>query len=269
MFPESISDTEPGVTADAGDAHPSSDGPSSADATQDPPEQEQPKAQSAQGTEDDSADQMESGNAEDGDDTQSNASLDGNLACKLIDFKLSSSEQQQEQQQPPVDSSPGAARAEPESPGSSDEFQHTCPTCKKSFRHAATLSRHQKSHLQEIQAEEAAKKKGRQTARLTPSSSPKAGEGESQDEGTPEKEVNGSSVETSGAEEDERDRDREERSDEEEDSGSSESKGGDGENGAAGKTDKRKKICSMCNKRFWSLQDLTRHMRSHTGQSQC
>lgn len=214
---------------------------------------------------------MESGNIEDGDDTQSNASLDGNLACKLIDFKLSSGGQQQEQQRPPAVASPGATRAEPESPGSSDEFQHTCPTCKKSFRHAATLSRHQKSHLQECQAEEAAKKKGHQAAaRPTPSSSPKAGEGESQDEGTPEKDVNGSSVETSGAEEDEREKERDERSEEEEeDSGSSESKGADGENGAAGKTDKRKKICSMCNKRFWSLQDLTRHMRSHTGQSKC
>lgn len=31
------------------------------------------------------------------------------------------------------------------------------------------------------------------------------------------------------------------------------------------KADKRKKVCTVCNKRFWSLQDLTRHMRSHTG----
>uniref|UniRef100_A0A2I3H1U9 Ras-responsive element-binding protein 1 n=1 Tax=Nomascus leucogenys TaxID=61853 RepID=A0A2I3H1U9_NOMLE len=34
----------------------------------------------------------------------------------------------------------------------------------------------------------------------------------------------------------------------------------------ASKADKRKKVCSVCNKRFWSLQDLTRHMRSHTGE---
>ncbi|KAL9869808.1 ras-responsive element-binding protein 1 isoform 4-T7 [Geothlypis trichas] len=32
------------------------------------------------------------------------------------------------------------------------------------------------------------------------------------------------------------------------------------------KADKRKKVCTVCNKRFWSLQDLTRHMRSHTGE---
>ncbi|KPP62886.1 hypothetical protein Z043_118901, partial [Scleropages formosus] len=35
---------------------------------------------------------------------------------------------------------------------------------------------------------------------------------------------------------------------------------------AGNKADKRKKICSMCGKRFWSLQDLTRHTRSHTGE---
>lgn len=27
----------------------------------------------------------------------------------------------------------------------------------------------------------------------------------------------------------------------------------------------RKVFCSFCVKRFWSLQDLRRHMRSHTG----
>uniref|UniRef100_A0A8B9Q860 Ras-responsive element-binding protein 1 n=1 Tax=Apteryx owenii TaxID=8824 RepID=A0A8B9Q860_APTOW len=32
------------------------------------------------------------------------------------------------------------------------------------------------------------------------------------------------------------------------------------------KADKRKKVCTVCTKRFWSLQDLTRHMRSHTGE---
>uniref|UniRef100_A0A8C0HXQ4 Ras-responsive element-binding protein 1 n=1 Tax=Balaenoptera musculus TaxID=9771 RepID=A0A8C0HXQ4_BALMU len=35
---------------------------------------------------------------------------------------------------------------------------------------------------------------------------------------------------------------------------------------ASSKADKRKKVCSVCSKRFWSLQDLTRHMRSHTGE---
>uniref|UniRef100_UPI00359028F2 ras-responsive element-binding protein 1-like isoform X2 n=1 Tax=Myxine glutinosa TaxID=7769 RepID=UPI00359028F2 len=30
--------------------------------------------------------------------------------------------------------------------------------------------------------------------------------------------------------------------------------------------EKRRKVCEVCQKRFWSLQDLTRHMRSHTGE---
>lgn len=249
-----MSDTEQG-SADAGDAYPTSEGSKGSGEAQEPTLQEQltaseqRRAQRGSDDADDSkTDDMESTAVEDSDDTGSNKSLDVNLACKLIDFKLSPGGQQ-------------------ELEGSSaDEFQHTCPTCKKSFRHATTLNRHQKSHQQEIQAEEPAKKKVR-PPRQTPSTSPKAEK--ERDGGTPEKDANGSSVETSGAEEDEREKDQEDRSDEDEDSGSSEYKGGDGEHGSAGKTDKRKKVCNMCNKRFWSLQDLTRHMRSHTGQYKC
>ncbi|XP_061429083.1 ras-responsive element-binding protein 1-like isoform X3 [Lethenteron reissneri] len=39
-----------------------------------------------------------------------------------------------------------------------------------------------------------------------------------------------------------------------------------GEAGGGKEREKRKKVCEVCNKRFWSLQDLTRHMRSHTGE---
>lgn len=207
---------------------------------------------------DDRAEDMENTVAEDSDDTQSNKSLDVNLACKLIDFKLTPSGQPQHMG---VVAAASAARAELDS-GSADHFQHTCPTCKKSFRHATTLNRHLKSHLQEAQAEEAARKKARQPKPTTSN----AGEAEAEQDGAALEKDNinsSSSAENSGGEED--DKEREDRSDEEEDSASTESKGGSGENGGAGKTDKRKKICSMCNKRFWSLQDLTRHMRSHTG----
>uniref|UniRef100_A0A3Q3KLF7 C2H2-type domain-containing protein n=1 Tax=Monopterus albus TaxID=43700 RepID=A0A3Q3KLF7_MONAL len=60
----------------------------------------------------------------------------------------------------------------------------------------------------------------------------------------------------------EEDKEKEERSDEE----APEPKSLEGGEVPAGRVDKRKKICSVCGKRFWSLQDLTRHMRSHTGE---
>ena len=64
--------------------------------------------------------------------------------------------------------------------------------------------------------------------------------------------------------EEEEDEEEEERSDEE--GGAAEPKSSEeGEERAGSRVDKRKKICSVCGKRFWSLQDLTRHMRSHTG----
>lgn len=182
------------------------------------------------------------------DDSQSNNSLDMNLANKLVDFKLSGTEQHQPK-----------STAEPVSPP--DEFPHTCVFCKKTFRHAATLSRHQKTHIQEVQPEDGGKKGRRQPAPQNPVTAPRKEMEQDAKLEDDEKDENSSCVE-SGADEEE----REEMSDDEEEAASSERRALEEEGEpAGGKTDKRKKICAVCSKRFWSLQDLTRHMRSHTG----
>lgn len=186
------------------------------------------------------------------DDSQSNKSLDMNAASKPTEVQISEREQE-----PPEVAEPAV---EPEGPPS-EEFPHTCSTCKKTFRHAATLSRHQKIHLQDIRNEDGGRKGRNQPSgcsqSLDTNSSPIKEAG--QETGTAEKEENSSVVE-SGAEEEEYEGQKEERSEEKE--------GGFSEfESAGGKPDKRKKICNVCSKRFWSLQDLTRHMRSHTGKN--
>lgn len=190
-------------------------------------------------------------NNENDDDTQSNKSLDLNGAINTTESQLSEPEQEQpEVTEPAVD---------PEGPPSED-FPHTCSTCKKTFRHAATLSRHQKIHLQENQNEDEGRKERNQPAgssqSLDTSALPVKAE---QETGVAEKEENSGVVE-SGAEEEEKEGQKEERNEEEE-GGSSELES------SGGRPDKRKKICNVCSKRFWSLQDLTRHMRSHTGKN--
>lgn len=197
-------------------------------------------------------------NAEENDeDSQSNKSLDLNFARKLIDFKFSEGEQSEQQ---PGEDSMGMESCLQE------EGKHTCGTCGKSFRYAATLTRHQRAHLTDCQTED-----GRKTTLQSESSQepPNPPEGELEEEAEPaekkgsvEGEGNCSGGDSGSEGED---KDKEEKSEEE--GGPNESKSGDGEvaGGAGNKADKRKKICSVCNKRFWSLQDLTRHMRSHTG----
>lgn len=192
-------------------------------------------------------------NTENDDDSQSNKSLDMNVASEPTELKLSETEQEQPEAAEPAVEPEGAP---------SEEFPHTCNTCKKTFRHAATLSRHQKIHLQDNQNEAGGRKVKNQppvSSQSVDTSASPIKEAE-QETGAAEKEENSSVVE-SGAEEEEKEEGQKEERTEEEEGGSSELES------AGGRPDKRKKICNVCSKRFWSLQDLTRHMRSHTGKN--
>uniref|UniRef100_A0A3Q3K928 C2H2-type domain-containing protein n=1 Tax=Monopterus albus TaxID=43700 RepID=A0A3Q3K928_MONAL len=184
----------------------------------------------------------------DDDDCHSNKSLDLNFGKKLIDFKLSTSSSSQQ-----------------------TEYKHVCRVCKKSFRYVTTLARHERVHLcEETPAPALMKENPPVKDERAESSSTKRPEEETEEEHKTETEME---VEEGGmkrceseagesGESEEEDKEKEERSDEE----APEPKSLEGGEVPAGRVDKRKKICSVCGKRFWSLQDLTRHMRSHTGE---
>uniref|UniRef100_A0A665VHJ3 Ras responsive element binding protein 1a n=1 Tax=Echeneis naucrates TaxID=173247 RepID=A0A665VHJ3_ECHNA len=146
------------------------------------------------------------------------------------------------------------------------EYKHVCRVCKKSFRYATTLARHERAHLSEetpapspqeemlpVKEETMENDDAKQIEEEKEEEQKKEAEPEGEDRGL----KGGESDMGESGESEEEEKEKEERSDEE----TTEPKSLEG-----GRVDKRKKICNVCGKRFWSLQDLTRHMRSHTGE---
>lgn len=228
----------------------------------------------------------------DDDDCHSNKSLDLNFGKKLIDFKLSASSGSAQEEQPSQQtsssspsssstSSPQVATENIEEKSTTtasasspvvkpqSEYKHVCRVCKKSFRFATTLARHERAHLsEETQIPAPTEENPPAKEEVTESNTTKPNEEEKEKEQKKEIEVEeeeggvkGGESEAGESGESEEEKEKEERSDEE----ASEPKTLEGGEASGGRVDKRKKICNVCSKRFWSLQDLTRHMRSHTG----
>lgn len=191
-------------------------------------------------------------------DTVSNKSLDLNLASRLMGFKLAE----------------GDAGATGSGGPAQQDQKYACDVCGKSFKFQGTLSRHRKAHGREEPQEDGpgASGGGAEGPLPGPAAVP-APEPEEKPALPPEEplaEGVASSSEASGekqGEEAEGASDGESVAEKKSSEKSDDDKKPktDSPRSATSKADKRKKVCSVCNKRFWSLQDLTRHMRSHTG----